>query len=80
MPGSQLNLRTVAKLIGLNSYQLATTDRLYNALIRTTTYATVYQLGSDALLSRGRLAGFRLPDNQWQIEVQGWFETGLAKL
>lgn len=81
--GSQLNLRTAAKLIGLNSYQLATADRLYNGLIQTTTYAIVYHLGSDALLAQDRLAdytSFSLPDNQWQIEVQGWFETGLAKL
>jgi hypothetical protein len=81
--GSQQNLRKAAKLIGLNSYQLATAVRLYNALARTTTYATVYQLGSDALLARDRLAdytGFSLPDNQWQLEVQRWFETGLAKL
>jgi len=80
--GSQLNLRTAAKLTDLNSYQLATADRLYNALVLTTTYATVYHLGSHAL-ARDRLAdetGFSLRDNQWQIEVQGWFETGLAKL
>jgi hypothetical protein len=51
--------------------------------VRTTTYATVYHLGSGALLARDRLAdyaGFSLPDNQWQIEAQGWFETGPAKL
>ena len=63
--GSLLNLRTAAKLIGLNSYQLATADRLYNALVLTTTYATVYHLGSDALLARlGDYIGFSLPDNQ----------------
>jgi hypothetical protein len=64
---SQQNFRTTAKRIGLNSYQLATADRLYNTLVWTTTYATVYHLGSDALLAQGRLAdytGLSLSDNQ----------------
>jgi hypothetical protein len=51
--------------------------------VLTTTYATVYHLASDLLLTRDCLAdctGFSLPDNRWQIEVQEWFEAGLAKL
>lgn len=70
--------------IGLNDYQMATALRLSYALRLTGTFDTIKLLGTTALLARDRLTdvtiGQGLPSNQWQIEVQGWFETSLAKL
>jgi hypothetical protein len=81
--GSELDMRKGYLEIGLNDYQIATAMRLSFALRLTGTYITLESLGDTALLARDRLTGtfgLRLPDNQWQIEVQGWFETSLAKL
>ena len=81
--GSQKDLRKGFLQIGLNPYQLATARRLALALIWTSTYETVLSLGSTALLARDRLVGLigtGLPANQWQIEVEGWYTTSLAKL
>lgn len=67
--------------IGLNSQQLATAYRFETVLIPSNTYVVVNYLGATALLARDRLAqftGLGLPDNQWQLEVQGWFETSLS--
>lgn len=81
--GSQKDLREGFLQIGLNPYQLATARRLALALEWTSTYQTVLSLSDTALLARDRLVDFigtGLPPNQWQLEVQGWFETSLAKL
>jgi hypothetical protein len=81
--GSELDMREGVLEIGLNDYQMATARRLSYALRLTTNYLTLNSLGDTALLARDRLTGTinqGLPDNQWQIEVQGWFETSLAKL
>jgi hypothetical protein len=81
--GSQKDLREGSRQIGLNPYQLATERRLGLALEWTSTYQTVVSLSNTALLARDRLVdfiGIGVPPNQWQLEVQGWFETSLAKL
>lgn len=81
--GSGKDFRNGFLQIGLNPYQLATARRLSLALLWSTTFQTVNSLGSTALLARDRLVdyiGTGLPDNQWQIEVEGWFATSLAKL
>lgn len=82
--GSALDMHEGYLEIGLNDYQIATAQRLLYALSLTGTYTTVNSLGDTALFARNHLSGIimseGLPDNQWQIEVQGWFETSLAKL
>lgn len=82
--GSALDMQEGYLEIGLNDYQLSTALRLLYALRLTGTYVTVDSLGDTALFVRDHLSGITLggglPDNQWQIEVQGWFETSLAKL
>lgn len=81
--GSELDMREGFLEIGLNDYQMATALRVSYVLRLTTNYLTLNSLGDTALLARDRLTGTinqGLPDNQWQIEVQGWFETSLAKL
>jgi hypothetical protein len=82
--GSAIDMHEGYLEIGLNDYQIATAQRLFYALTLTGTYVTVNLLGDTALFARDHLSGITigegLPDNQWQIEVQGWFETSLAKL
>ncbi|KAI1627942.1 hypothetical protein EDD37DRAFT_286894 [Exophiala viscosa] len=81
--GSGKDLRNGFLELGLNAYQLVTARRLALALILTSTYHTVNGLGSTALLARDRVLDFistGLPANQWQIEMEGWFATSLAKL
>jgi hypothetical protein len=67
----------------LNELQLATAQRIITAFELTATFNAVNLLGDIAFLACNRLAELTstgLPPNQWQIEVQGWFETSLAKM
>jgi hypothetical protein len=78
-----LDLFNAYTSIGLNNYQLATAQRLIPRLADCSTFYAINGLGDNALLVRRNV--FQnlctgLPANQWQIEVQGWFETSLAKL
>ena len=68
---------------GFNVAQLATAGRLLIALTNVNTYNVVQSLGVGALWANNIVFGSLspgLPDNQWQIEVLGWFQTSLAKL
>jgi hypothetical protein len=81
--GSELDLNLSISQIGLNSYQAATAQRFMRLLAWTSTYETVFDLGAQALLAQDlvRLSiSPGLPDDQWQLEARGWFETSLAKL
>jgi hypothetical protein len=67
-----------------NTAQQATAGRLILALASIGTYSPVQVLGTGALWANsfvwsGNLSP-GLPDNQWQIEVLGWFQTNLARL
>jgi hypothetical protein len=77
--------------IGLNPAQVATAARLSGYLNKTDIFTTISSLLSTSallaqdLLSAQALASDKilapqLPSNQWQTEVKGWFEAGLAKL
>jgi hypothetical protein len=81
--GSLYDIKQASALIGLNAYQTATAYRFTSVVNQTSTYSTVNYLGTTALLARDRLAGIvglGLPNNQWELEVQGWFETSLANI
>ena len=63
--------------------QIATADRIIIALTESNTYSSVEGLGAEALWANNWATlniSPGLPDNQWQIEVLGWFHTSLAKL
>jgi len=69
---------------GFNPAQQAAAGRLIIAIAATGTYSTVQVLGANALWANnlvwdGNLSP-GLPDNQWQIEVLGWFQTSLARI
>ena len=71
------------RTLGWNRAQFATADRISMALANTGVFNTVGNLGSGALWANNLLMGNLspgLPDNQWQIEALGWFQTNLAKL
>ena len=76
------NLYTDAKKLDLTAAQAVTTWRLLHTVNITSTFLSVFGAGTSALKASDRLLSTvspGLPPNQWQIEVQGWFETTLAK-
>lgn len=69
--------------LGFNDAQFATAMRLISNMATTDTYNTVNGQNSAALQATSlasQLFSPRLPDDQWMIELRGWFEIGLAKL
>lgn len=66
-----------------NPYQNATALRLLGALSQSSTPNIVQYLANSPLFAQEHvtdLISTSLPSNQWQLEVQGWFETSLAKI
>jgi hypothetical protein len=83
IPSGQLALYDAIETLGLNVAQLVTAQRLIRIITNTDTYSSVYGSGPSALKASDRvlyLVSPGLPDNQWQIEVEGWIETSLAKM
>lgn len=69
--------------IGLSELQVATAGRIANAMPFDNMYYSVN--GRDASALRASETCFdsdqsALPNNQWQIEVDAWFATSLARL
>lgn len=68
---------------GFNTAQRNTAGRIVTALAQSDIYTSVAGVGAGALWANNVAAmniSPGLPSNQWQIEVQGWFQTSLAKL
>ena len=67
--------------LGLNNRQKITADALFST---TTTIGSLLEiLGTSALTARNSLHGAMqasLPDNQWTLEVEGWFNSILAQI
>ncbi|RYP82871.1 hypothetical protein DL770_005478 [Monosporascus sp. CRB-9-2] len=73
----------ITNKLKFNTAQLATAGRIVGALADSSTFGTVSSLRSTALWANNQVVGTispSLPDNQWQIEVLGWFQTNLAKV
>lgn len=69
--------------INLNEYQIATTFVATHDIPTSTTYWVTLNLGTAPLLAQELVYGAEssgLPENQWQLEFQSWFKTGLAHL
>ncbi|KAH1596408.1 hypothetical protein KXX34_000458 [Aspergillus fumigatus] len=68
----------------LSPLQADTLSVLVNYLVLNNMYYSIYGRSSYALRAQETLSNLnqvaQLPSNQWQIEVQSWFETNLAKL
>jgi hypothetical protein len=68
--------------LGLNAAQFVTAQRMIYMINYANTYSSINGIGPDALKVWSQVYGFvapGLPQNQWKIEVEGWFETTLAK-
>jgi hypothetical protein len=81
--GSYFDLAKEYQQIGLNAYQEAIATRLILPPEVASSFNTTTFLGPSALLANDNvfeLVGTTLANNQCQIEVQGWFETLLARM
>lgn len=68
--------------LGLNAAQFVTAQRMIYMISYANTYSSINGIGPDALKVWDQVYDFiapKLPQNQWKIEVEGWFETTLAK-
>ncbi|CAK1358405.1 hypothetical protein CB0940_06977 [Cercospora beticola] len=67
----------------LNDKQIATVERIIYARWASHIYTVIYPQGPSAVSAYDqiyeRYSG-PLPDNQWQKEVEGWYQTALANL
>lgn len=73
----------LATTIGLNAVQLFIVDLLAFQLNESPLDRTLARRGGSALRAQEMLhdiASDSLPDDQWMIEVDSWFNTGLARL
>jgi hypothetical protein len=78
----QYALPTLIQSHNFNSAQLVTAYRMIYMIADGTTYSSVNGLGPDALQIWSKVYDFvalGALENQWQIEVEGWLETTLAK-
>jgi len=82
-PLSQLDLADAIQSLGLNVAQFVTAQRLIYYFSSSDTYTSVFGFGASALKASDQVLNFKclsLPYNQWRKEVEGWFETSLAKI
>jgi len=80
---STSNLLSAIENLELNDAQKVTAQRLYYAFTRSSTYYSIFDSAPGALKASDTIVGYLspgLPNNQWQTEVEGWFQTSLAKL
>jgi hypothetical protein len=79
---SYLVLYNEVDAIGLNDYQVATSDTLILSMGFSNMYDAVNGRGSSALNAQNTVFNLNqaaaLPNNQWQIELSGWFAVSLA--
>ena len=80
--GSQQLINATAK-IGIDGVQSSETNRLAMAAMLTSVHIQTFTRMSGSLRAAETAAALTqlpLPNNQWQIEVSSWFDTGLARL
>ncbi|KAH8587182.1 hypothetical protein B0O99DRAFT_698889 [Bisporella sp. PMI_857] len=69
--------------LGLNSYQLETARPVFTAMLQSDMHNAVWGRRGSALTSQSTVRDLLqlapLPDNQWQIELAGWFGASLAR-
>ncbi|KAH8880774.1 hypothetical protein GQ53DRAFT_788429 [Thozetella sp. PMI_491] len=80
---NQFNEVVIQNRMGLNPAQQSTAFRIGKAMIDSNIGTSVTALGSGALWAHDLLSATLspgLPDNQWQLEALGWFQTSMVKL
>ncbi|KAF2093279.1 hypothetical protein NA57DRAFT_61791 [Rhizodiscina lignyota] len=81
--GSMKDMYETFPHITSNNYQNATALRILSSLSISSLSSIVQYMGQSWLYAQDRVSFLivsDLPSNQWQIEVQGWFETSLAQV
>ncbi|KAF8855323.1 hypothetical protein BDZ45DRAFT_506545 [Acephala macrosclerotiorum] len=70
--------------IGLNMYQFETAGTIFLAMRESSMFYSVNGRGNSALKAQSTVFSnaqvAKLPSNQWQIEMRGWFAVSLASL
>lgn len=80
--GGQEALSREILSLNLNPAQFVTAQRMIYMINYANAYSSINGVGPDSLKVWSQVYGFiapGLPQNQWKIEVEGWFETTLAK-
>ncbi|TKA77902.1 hypothetical protein B0A55_03344 [Friedmanniomyces simplex] len=80
---SDTNTDTWKTQLALNAKQNVTAQRIFTAMGGATLYTIATQLGSNGMLvAKNTLfrAALSLQPNQWELEVENWFGTGLAAI
>ncbi|KAK3174527.1 hypothetical protein OEA41_001773 [Lepraria neglecta] len=81
-PSGQYALPNLIQSLDFNSAQLVTAYRMIYMIADGTTYSIINVIGPDALQIWKNVYSFiapGVPENQWQIEVEGWLKTTLAE-
>lgn len=81
--GSTELMSTAIRQLDLNTFQESIVGRMQLALVTTSIYSQVVTRLAAALRASDTAGGIEqisLPANQWELEVSGWFESGLARL
>ena len=69
--------------LSLNNMQGATVQRISSTLQWSSIYNGVNGRGASALNAQTKVSSLSqapLPANQWEVEVRGWFSSGLARI
>jgi hypothetical protein len=80
---SQSGLIEAIQSLDLSLTQYVTAQRLIHSFSYSNTYSSTFGFGANALKASDQVLNFKclnLPFNQWQKEVEGWFETSLVKI
>ena len=67
----------------LTQAQNVTLNRIFDMINNSDTYSSVYGTGTAALKASDAVLGLSSPglqSSQWHVEVEGWFQTTLAKM
>lgn len=81
-PGGQEALPNEIENLNLNLVQYVTAQRFIYMIGWANTYSSVNGIGPEALRLWNEVYNFispPVPANQWELEVEGWFQTTLAK-
>ena len=79
---SQGGLSQEIPSLKLNAAQFVTAQRMLYMISSANTNTSINRIGPDALKAWSSFLDFMspaVPENRWKIEVEGWFETTLAR-
>jgi hypothetical protein len=82
--GAISSLPNESEKLGMDDYQYSTVETIIISLRESNMFYSVYGRGAGALKAQNTVFTLtqvaQLPDDQWQIELDGWFAISLASL